>query len=100
MPLILDLQHLVHISHELLFMAWHGVQPKRLGMLALDLLLARESAACLAREAGDSAARDRARHSLAFVGQLEEQVLRLYATHSSEPRGLLGRALRYGVGRP
>ncbi|MEE8232409.1 MAG: hypothetical protein V3R46_03720 [Thermoplasmata archaeon] len=99
MPASLDLQHLVHMSHELLFMAWHGVHPRRLGMLALDLLLARESAARLARDAGDATARDRARRSLAFVGQLEEQVLRLYAAHSSEPRGLLGRAVRYGVRR-
>ncbi len=100
MPASLDLQRLVHMSHELLFMAWHGVQPKRLGMLALDLLLARESATRLAREAGNSAARDRARHSLAFVGRLEEQVLRLYATHASAPPRLRGRAMRYGGRRP
>ncbi|MFQ5919932.1 MAG: hypothetical protein ACE5I4_07810 [Thermoplasmata archaeon] len=96
MPASLDLQRLVHMSHELLFMAWHGVQPKRLGMLALDLLLARESAARLVRGAPDPAAEDRGRRALAFISRLEEQVLRLYATHALGPQGVLSQATGYG----
>lgn len=99
MPASLDVHRLVHLSQELLLMAWHGVQPKRLGMLALDLLLARDFAARLVRQRGDSAGGERARHALAFIARLEEQVLRLYATHRPGPRGLLGRAAGYGPWR-
>ncbi len=99
MPASLDLHRLVHVSQELLLMAWHGVQPKRLGMLALDLLLARESAARMVRLGGTSAGGERARHALAFIARLEEQVLRLYATHRPGPRGFLGHSARYGPWR-
>ena len=98
MPATLDLQRLVHMSHELLFMAWHGVQPRRLGVLALDLLLARESATRLAQRGGETEAAERARRALAFIGRMEDQVLRLYAVHESTPRGLLGRAAGHGGG--
>ncbi|MFQ5986841.1 MAG: hypothetical protein ACE5KQ_05730 [Thermoplasmata archaeon] len=95
----LDLMRLVQMSQELLFMAWHGVRPKRLGLLALDLLVAREAASRLAHRAADSGMQTRARSALAFIERLEEQVRRLYATHRAAPRGILGLTPGYGPRR-
>ncbi|MFQ5908136.1 MAG: hypothetical protein ACE5JE_04820 [Thermoplasmata archaeon] len=96
MPTSLDLTRLVRMSQELLVMGWHGAHPRRLGILALNLLMAREAASRLARRATAPTARDRARRALAFIGRLEEQVMRLYATHRARPRGLTGLTPGYG----
>lgn len=88
---------LVEISRELLFMAWRGAQPKRLGVLALDLLLAREAASRIVEGAARPEGRERAERTLAFVKRLEGQVLRLYATHAVARRR--GAALSLGLGR-
>ncbi|MFQ6012499.1 MAG: hypothetical protein ACE5LS_02510 [Thermoplasmata archaeon] len=95
MPAVLDLMRLVEISHELLLLAGRGAPTKRLGLLALDLLLARGAASRLARQAPGSAAA-RARHALAFIGRLEEQVVRLYAVHQATHRA--PRGVGFGVG--
>jgi hypothetical protein len=95
----LDLMRLVRMSHELVVMGWHGAHPRRLGILALNLLMAREAASRLARQATASRARDRGRRALAFIGRLEEQVMRLYATHSARARGLTGFSPGYSTRR-
>lgn len=101
MPVAVDNLRLVEIAEELAHMGWHGVHPKRLGRIALDVLLFREAAQQTARNARTPEARERAERARAFVAQLEGQVVRLYAGHRArakvaDRRALLGRPVRPG----
>jgi hypothetical protein len=95
MPLTLDLFRLVEMAHELASMGTRGVRTKRLGLIALDILLSKAAASQIAEKAPVSDERERAQRALEFLNRLEAEVVRMYATTLASRR--LGRRLQMGI---
>ncbi len=79
MPVTLDLPRLVEMGQELAFMRQRGVQPRRLGAIALDLLLAKAAAARMAQTARRDEDVKRTERALEYLRRLEAEVVRLYS---------------------
>lgn len=80
MPLTLDLLRLVEMAQEIASMGARGVRTKRLGLIALDILLSKAAAQQIVERASLEEERERARRALDFLGKLEDEVVRLYTT--------------------
>ncbi len=78
MPVTLELPRLVEMAQELATMGQRGVHPRRLGAIALDLLLAKATAEGIARS-GTEDQRGRATKALRFLEKLEVEVVRLHS---------------------
>lgn len=79
MPVTLDLPRLMEMAQELAFMRQRGVRPRRLGALALDLLLAKATATRMVQAAKDERDEKRAERVLEHLQRLEIEVVRLHA---------------------
>ncbi len=79
MPLTLDLLRITDMTHELALMGSRGVSPKRLGTIAMDILLSKAAAKEIMSHATAPEERERAHRAMNFLTKLESQVVRLYA---------------------
>lgn len=95
-----DAQRLVEIAQELLVMRQGGVRRRRLGAIALDLLVTEAATERQVRHAGSEAARQRAERSLAFLKRLEGEVVHLYARAQARRRAARQMGVSVGLTPP
>lgn len=79
MPVTVDLPRLVEMAQELAFMRQRGVRPRRLGAIALDLLLAKATATRMVQTARREEERKRTERVLEYLRRLEAEVVRLHS---------------------
>ncbi len=92
---VLDQARLVEMSQELLRMSAQGVQAKRLGRIALDLMVGEAAVRAVLRGA-EGPQRAWAKRALAFLRRLEAQTVRLHARTLARER--MARTPLLGVG--
>ncbi len=78
MPVTLELPRLVEMAQELAIMGQRGVRPRRLGAIALDLLLAKAAGTRMLERARPEEEK-RIRRTLEFLRKLEAEVVRLHS---------------------
>lgn len=79
------MSRLVEISHELQAMTFHGVHLRRLGRVALDVIMSKAAVQSFRDRAG-SEGREWAQRALRHLEQLEAQVVLLYSTHKARSK--------------
>ncbi|MFQ5838861.1 MAG: hypothetical protein ACE5HJ_08815 [Thermoplasmata archaeon] len=80
MPLTLNLQRLAEMSHELAAMRAGGVRTRRLGLIALEIMLSKAAASQIVERASMREEKERAQRAREFLDRLEATVVRMYAT--------------------
>ncbi len=86
MPVSLDILRLVEMSLELRAMGSRGIQRKRLGSIALDILLSKAAASHIANRSGQRNQKEWAKRALGMLARLEAETVRLYSNSLAHTR--------------
>ncbi len=95
MPVTANLPRLLEMSQELRLMGFRGVNTRKLGRIALDILVSKAAASRLAQSESEDE-REWAKRSLEYLNGLEAEAVRLYSNLMAQRRR--SRRLQRGIG--